>query len=558
MSELPKGWAECRLDDISAIITGKTPSKKNAEYFGGSIPFIKPGDVNNQGFIEFTQETLTELGAKTVPIIPKNSITVTCIGNLGRVGITTKESVTNQQINTVVVNPLINYRFIYHYIRTLQHWMESEASATTVSIINKSKFSAAPVYLAPRNEQIRIADKLDSILAKVNKAQSRLDKIPAILKRFRQSVLAAATSGELTKEWREDNQVNVNWREIKVSDIVSKIEAGKSIKCDERPPNGDEFGIIKISAVTWGVYNEEESKTLKDKSVFLESRRVNVGDFLISRANTLELLGMPVIVHKTTKNLMLSDKVLRLVMDDLNKKWLNYYFRSPVGRLKIESGSSGNQESMRNIGQKSLMAIILNDPDLREKREIVRRVESLFSLAELVEKQFQDARKRTDRLTQSILNKAFRGELVAQNPNDEPASLLLEKIRSNRIKNSTKKISKNVNSKSKSAVTPSKLTATKKVVINQFSNRSKIENKEIASLSKEDAAYVKKAIQNLKDATFTVEQFQSVIGFNKTYEELKTLILTLVKGVSGISEPLIEVVDWNEKDGEYNFKLKDM
>lgn len=559
MSELPKGWITAKISDVTYKCTQSKPEDEVA------IKYIDIGSINRQTKkIEKPQSLLGKNApSRARKIVNTNDVLVSLTRpNLNAV--TLVDEIFDKQFASTGFEVLkslgIESRYLFALVRT-NHFVNKISGTVQGALYPAAKSSDVQGYqfpLAPLNEQVRIADKLDSILAKVNKAQSRLDKIPVVLKRFRQSVLAAATSGELTKEWREDNQVNVNWREIKVSDIVSKIEAGKSIKCDERPPNVDEFGIIKISAVTWGVYDEEESKTLKDKSVFLESRRVNVGDFLISRANTLELLGMPVIVHKTTKNLMLSDKVLRLAMDDLNKKWLNYYFRSPAGRLKIENGSSGNQESMRNIGQKSLMAITLNDPDLREKREIVRRVESLFSLAELVEKQFQDARKRTGRLTQSILNKAFRGELVAQNPNDEPASVLLEKIRSNRIKNSTKKISKNVNSKSKSAVTPSKPTATKKVVINQFSNRSKIENKEIASLSKEDAAYVKKAIQNLKDATFTAEQFQSVIGFNKTYEELKTLILTLVKGVSGISEPLIEVVDWNEKDGEYNFRLKDM
>jgi type I restriction enzyme S subunit len=181
----------------------------------------------------------------------------------------------------------------------------------------------------------------------------------------------------------------------------------------ETPPQNDEYGIIKISAVTWGIFDENESKTLPNRNLFIEDRRVNAGDFLISRANTIELLGNPVIVEKVTKNLMLSDKVLRLVMDDKNKRWLSLFLRSSVGRYEIESRSTGNQLSMRNIGQSSLLDIDLPKPSDKEQEEIVRRVDQFFAFADQIEQRVNDAKARVDKLTQSILAKAFRGELTA-------------------------------------------------------------------------------------------------------------------------------------------------
>ena len=456
MSELPKGWAGCRLDEISAIITGKTPSKKNAEYFGGSIPFIKPGDVNNQGFIEFTQETLTELGAKTVPIIPKNSITVTCIGNLGRVGITTKESVTNQQINTVVVNPLINYRFIYHYIRTLKHWMESEASATTVSIINKSKFSAAPVYLAPLNEQIRIADKLDSILAKVNKAQLRLDKIPAILKRFRQSVLAAATSGELTKEWRNNqdyNQVIINnlddendpynvWNKSKNKKIpegwlycklyqLGKIQGGGTPSKSKDEYWGGEIPWVtpkdmkidfiansKLTVTSKGV-DESSAKLIKDGSVMFVVRGM-----ILAHSFPVAINEKMVTVNQDMKCITPSDFV--------DSKYLLFSLKS-LKDLFVELASSSTHGTKR-LESKMYRNVAISIPPMSEQIEIVKQVESLFMMADTVEKKYLEAKSRLDRLTSSILAKAFRGELVSQNDKDEPAEALLKRIKAEVLK----------------------------------------------------------------------------------------------------------------------------
>ena len=365
MSELPKGWAGCRLDEISAIITGKTPSKKNAEYFGGSIPFIKPGDVNNQGFIEFTQETLTELGAKTVPIIPKNSITVTCIGNLGRVGITTKESVTNQQINTVVVNPLINYRFIYHYIRTLKHWMESEASATTVSIINKSKFSAAPVYLAPLNEQVRIADKLDLILAKVNKAQARLDKIPVILKRFRQSVLVAATSGELTKEWRESQ--NLAWlvKSYTVSEIAKKSKYslsigpfGSNLKVADYKEDGNP--LVFVSEIRGRNFGSEKTKYI-DNNKFNElvAHRVKPGNILITKMG--DPPGDVAIYPEHLPEGVITADCIRLDVNEelFDAKLIFYFLQSEPFQAQIKSITAGVAQQKVNLKNFKVLTIDL-------------------------------------------------------------------------------------------------------------------------------------------------------------------------------------------------------
>ncbi|HCF8030615.1 TPA: restriction endonuclease subunit S, partial [Klebsiella pneumoniae] len=422
---------------------------KDVDNFGGNIPFIKPGDLDKGGFITETSDTLTESGLLTVPKLPVNAIVVTCIGNLGKVGITTKISATNQQINSFICNENLNFKFLYYQICTLKPWLENESSATTIAIVNKGKFSKAPISIPSLAEQKIIADKLDTLLAQVDSTRARLEQIPQTLKRFRQTVLAAAVSGKLTEEWRVSNGLKY-WETQKIGNIVSQIESGKSLKCLETPPQEHEYGIVKISAVTWGEYNENESKTLPNKKDFIETRRVNDGDFLISRANTLELLGAPVIVHKATKNLMLSDKVLRLVMENEHKKWLSIFLRSPSGRKEIESRSTGNQLSMRNIGQKSLLDIDLPKPPIEEQHEIVRRVEKLFIYADTIEKQVQNALECVNNLTQSILAKAFRGDLTAQwraeNPDlisgENSAQALLAKIQQQRKSTKTIKRSK--------------------------------------------------------------------------------------------------------------------
>lgn len=413
MSGLPNGWISLECGDtFEQISTSNIKVKTKQTKPEGQFPVIDQGMQFIAGYVDDEDSVIS---------IQKP---VCIFGDHTRIVKWVDFNFVPGADGTKILAPkaYLYERFFYYQLRSIE--IKDRGYSRHFRYLRETTFKVAPL-----NEQIRIADKLDSILTKVNKAQERLEKIPNILKRFRQSVLAAATSGELTREWREENGLSYEWQSIKVSTLVSKIEAGKNIKCDERPPHDNEFGIIKISAVTWGFYDEAQSKTLKDDKLFIENRRVGVGDFLISRANTLELLGMPVIVKKVTKNLMLSDKVLRLVMPEQEKAWLDIFLRSPKGRLEIQSRATGNQESMRNIGQKALFDIDVLLPTSIEKTEIVKIVGLLTSHVEMLEKQYLIIKSRLDKLAQSILAKAFRGELVEQDSNDEPASLLLERIK---------------------------------------------------------------------------------------------------------------------------------
>ena len=418
MNELPNNWQLLKLKAVVQHKKGKKPKILSETQDNNFLPYVDIKAFEKRIIQKYAHETDGVLAE------PEDTLMVWDGARSGLVGKGLRGVIGSTLSRLTPKSDNIERDYLHYYFVSQFSFINTNTKGTGIPHVDPAKLWDLDFPLPPIEEQKRIAEKLDGVLAKVEAAQARLDKIPAILKRFRQSVLASATSGELTKEWREENDADLEWKRVQVSEIVEKIEAGKSIKCDERPPQNDEFGIIKISAVTWGVYNELESKTLFDKSVFLENRRINVGDFLISRANTIELLGMPVIVHEVTKNLMLSDKVLRLVMDDIDKSWLSFYFRSQEGRKQIENGSSGNQESMRNIGQKALMAIELKNPTKPEKLEIIRRVDELFSKADSVEQQYNAAKACLDKLTQSILKKAFKGELLSSSIDSEVVKAL--------------------------------------------------------------------------------------------------------------------------------------
>jgi type I restriction enzyme S subunit len=428
---LPGSWAWVQLKDIADIITGSTPPTALAENYGGDIPFIKPPDLRD-GPIETSQDKLTELGSRRSRVVPAEAVLVSCIGNLGKTGITVRESAFNQQINAVVFASGIEPKYGFFACRTIRPFLEEVASATTVTIVNKSKFSHAPIPIAPLPEQHRIVAEIEKQFTRLDASVASLRRAQANLKRYRASVLKAACEGKLVPteaelahqegrgyepasvllerilkerrarweaqekrrgQYKEPTapdtsslpQLPEGWVWATVDCFLSGIEAGKNFKCIEHPPSAQEVGVVKVSSVTWGTFNETESKTCPNDIHVNSGMFIREGDFLFSRANTIQLVGACVIARDVTKRLMLSDKILRLKTIGLPTEWLLYVLRSSWGRFEIERLATGNQESMRNIGQDRIRQIRVPLSPLEELGRSVGEVERHLSVIQAAE-----------------------------------------------------------------------------------------------------------------------------------------------------------------------------
>jgi type I restriction enzyme S subunit len=163
------------------------------------------------------------------------------------------------------------------------------------------------------------------------------------------------------------------------------IEAGKNLRCEERCPREGERGVVKVSAVTWGHFDDTQSKTLPSDYMPPEKARIRQGDLLISRANTIELVGAVALVESEPHALFLSDKILRLVVDKEDKRWIMWFLRSSEGRQQIENSATGNQLSMRNISQEALRQIRLPFPDSTVRHARVQQLEAAFARANRLE-----------------------------------------------------------------------------------------------------------------------------------------------------------------------------
>ncbi|MDQ5984803.1 MAG: hypothetical protein CSYNP_00499 [Syntrophus sp. SKADARSKE-3] len=329
---------------------------------------------------------------------------------------------------------------------------------------------SAPFILAPINEQKRIADKLDALLARVDACREHLDRVPLILKHFRQSVLAAATSGKLTEEWREMNPEKIDAKLLALQirnmhDMAGGHRAGNAAPPTEdvhdlhidmfpkgwelldlrelvKPEHPITYGILKPGPeIEDGVpyirvadfpSDQINMNTIRNTSRLIDDAfkrsRLKAGDILLSIRGTV---GRLVVIPPELENANITQDSARLsIQPIINRDYVLWYLRSELAQRRMRGAIKGVAVRGINIGDVRALQVAI--PSREEQDEIVRRVEVLFTYAACLEARYQASREKMHRLTPAILAKAFRGELVPQDPDDEPASVLLERIRTER------------------------------------------------------------------------------------------------------------------------------
>ena len=175
-------WIKCTLADLGTIVTGKTPTTKNPEYWDGNIHFVTPKDIQGLKRIDRTERMITVEGLNKVKgcIIPPRAVCVSCIGNIGYVGMSTQKCVTNQQINSIIVNENNDADFVYYLLKNMWVYFKNlEGQSTTLSILNKTQFSKIEAEVPDIEVQRKIASVLSSFDAKIECNQKINDNLAA-------------------------------------------------------------------------------------------------------------------------------------------------------------------------------------------------------------------------------------------------------------------------------------------------------------------------------------------------------------------------------------------
>jgi type I restriction enzyme S subunit len=273
------------------------------------------------------------------------------------------------------------------------------------------------VPIPPLAEQRRIVAAIEEHLSRLDAAAAEVHNVQARVDALRRSMLNAAVADGV---------------ETELGELLTRIEAGRSAGGPAPRAQEDEWGVIKVSAMTWGEFRPWENKRVAADSID-EKHEIRPGDLLVSRANTTEYVGAAVVVRETRPRLVLSDKSLRLIVrDGVDREWLLYALLAPRTRRQISAVATGTSDSMRNISQEKLRAVRLRVPDAWRQPTIATEISRQLTVVSSVAAAGEAALSKSVALRRAILARAFRGELVPQDPDDEPTIVLLERVAAER------------------------------------------------------------------------------------------------------------------------------
>ena len=468
--ELPQGWISVPLEVVGRWGSGGTPKKGNNIFYGGNIPWLKIGDLTD-GPVYSAEESITEIGLKqsSAKLLSENTVLLAMYGSIGKLGITKIECATNQAIAFCFHDEkLIELKYLFFGLLFLRQEFIAQGQGGTQQNISQTILKQTKLPLAPLAEQKRIVDKIETLFSDLDKGESLLKQVQQQLAVYRQSVLKEAVTGELTREWREQNKHRLESGEVLLQRILKlRRENWKGRGKYQEPVASDTFGLSKMPDgwcycnVEQLAYVETGATPKKGNKLYYEngsipwitSTAVNqdpINDFqsLITE-KALRETNVKVFPKRTLILAMYGEGKTRGSVSELNieagtnqacaglicehlpyeiKCFLKLFLKYNYNLIRLES--SGGVQPNLNLG--IVKKTILPLPSTEEQNEIVDRINDIFSQIDALEKWCATELARSGMLRQSILRAAFSGELVPQDPEDEPASELLARIQAER------------------------------------------------------------------------------------------------------------------------------
>jgi len=441
--ELPPSWTWTTTGEVAEVVGGGTPRTENSSYFGGDIPWITPADLSGyrEKYIEngarsISTEGLVKSGAR---IVPAGSVLLSTRAPIGYVAIARNALTTNQGFKTFVVPPGISADFVYHYLRYAKPLLDQLASGTTFRELSGKNAALVPLPLPPREEQARIASVIEQLEQFLVRGIDDLLQQRAKLAAYRAAVLRAACEGRLVPTEAElaraegraartdSTRLPPGWSETTVESSIRIIDYRG------RTPPYSENGVPHLRS-----QNVRQGKIIWDDLAFVSAETFNnymtrglphKGDLLFTTEAPLgELAAVPDVPFSLAQRLM----ILQPDRSVFRPAFLMYQMMSDRFQAVLKGRSTGS--TVTGVSSRNLRPAKLDVPPLQEQDRIVAEVERRLSVVERLEAAIDANLSRAKRLRQAILKRAFEGRLVPQDPRDERAGVLLERIRMERAR----------------------------------------------------------------------------------------------------------------------------
>jgi type I restriction enzyme, S subunit len=422
-SHLPENWTLAKLGEVcSSPQYGYTTSGSPR----GDIKLLRTTDITS-GRIEwdtvpFCKENPKEPGKY---LLEDGDIVVSRAGSVGVSMLVTKPKRSVFASYLIRFKPsegVVSRRFFYLFLKSPFYWNEITEKSLGIALanVNATKLKEIKIPIPPLSEQHRIVEKIDAIFSELDNGVEQLKTAQQQLHLYRQSLL---------------NTIVTDKKLQTIGGVIETLDQGWSPKClNEHSQYDHEWAVIKTTAVQHGRFVSIENKILPKYLQPREQHELQIGDILITRAGPRIRVGVCCMVKKTRPRLINCDKVYRIKVNAkiIKPEYLELTLNTPYYQREIEKMKTGISDSGLNLTQAQFLRIEIPIPSLEEQQRIVDKLESKLTLCDKLEETITESLQQANALRQSILKKAFEGKLVLQDPKDEPASVLLERIKEGR------------------------------------------------------------------------------------------------------------------------------
>ncbi len=286
--KIPETWREVRLSDLGRIVTGRTPSTKIPEFWGGNLPFVTPFDISNHIFIGKSGRTLSDAGRSEVSVVPRNAVLVACIASIGKMAITPYQCATNQQINAIIPHNDRDATFILYALRGKINDLKLLAGTTAVPIINKSAFSNVTIHLPPFEERQRIAEVLSSLDEAIQTTEAVIEQTRAVKRGILEALITRGI-GHTSFVATDYGEFPASWKVTRLEDVAevrTGLAKGKTVASD-----AVSLPYLRVANVQDGYVDFSDMKSISIPSHQIERYRLKSGDVLMTEGGDHDKLG---------------------------------------------------------------------------------------------------------------------------------------------------------------------------------------------------------------------------------------------------------------------------
>lgn len=410
--ELPEGWKWCRLGEVADWGSGGTPSRKNPEYYQGSIPWIKTGELN-ETYIFDSEEKVSEDAIKhsSAKIFPKETVVMAMYGaTIGKTAIFGIDASTNQACACAICHKELDNHFLFNFLKSKKDYFLYNAKGGAQPNISQEIIKNTLIPLPPTlAEQQRIVKRIESMFAKLDEAKEKAQNVVDGFEIRKAAILHKAFSGELTANWRKENGVcDDSWVEKLFDSCIAKMQNGLSKRSGNE---GEETVVLRLANMGEDDFDVSDLRTIKLTSKEKNNYSLAKNDVVMIRVNGSKTnVGRQLLV-KNNKGWSFCDHIIRIQFEVFCLPNYMVYFSKTKEYIDYVQDNMVSSAGQNTISRKGLSNLSLKVPTLPEQQEIVRILEIIIEKENKAKQAAEAVLEQIDLLKKSILARAFRGEL---------------------------------------------------------------------------------------------------------------------------------------------------